>query len=64
MVLPRWYNRWRLILIESLNAYFLLLEVCTQDEVQQRFWGSRGLAIHHLVPEWAAEVGRGEMVLK
>jgi hypothetical protein len=35
----------RLILIESLvDAYFQLLEACTQDEVKQRFWGYRGLA--------------------
>jgi hypothetical protein len=54
------YNQLRLILIESLNAYFQLLEVCTQDaEVPLR-----GLAIHHLVSEWAAKVGHGKMVLK
>jgi hypothetical protein len=46
------------------GAHFQLLEVYTQDEVEQRFWGSRGLAVHHLVLEWAAEVGHGKMVLK
>jgi hypothetical protein len=53
-----------LISIESLGAYFQLLEVCTQDEVKQRFWGSRGLAIHCFVLEWAAKVGHGKTVLK
>ena len=64
MALPRGYNRSRLISIESFDAYFQLLEVCTQDEVEQRFRGSRVLAVHRLVLEWAAEVGHGEMVVK
>jgi hypothetical protein len=54
----------RLILIESLDAYFQLFEVCNQDEVEQRSRGSRDLAVHHLVLEWAAKVGHGKMVLK
>jgi hypothetical protein len=65
MALPRCYKKLlHLISIKSLNAYFHLLEVCTQDKVKQRFWGSRGLAIHHFVLEWAANNGHGEMVLK
>jgi hypothetical protein len=64
MALPRGYNRSRLISIKSLGAHFQLLEVCTQDEVEQRFRGSRGLAVHCLVLEWAAKGGHGEMVLK
>jgi hypothetical protein len=54
-----------LILIERLGAHFQLLEVCTQDKVEERFWGSRGcLAVHCLVLECAAKVSHGEMVLK
>jgi hypothetical protein len=64
MALPRRYQRASLILIERLGAHFQLLEVCTQDKVKERFWGSRGLAIHCLVLECAAKVGHGEMVLK
>jgi hypothetical protein len=64
MVLPRGYNRSRLISIESLGAHFQLLEVCTQGEVETRFRGSRGLAVHYLVLEWAAEVGHVQMVVK
>jgi hypothetical protein len=62
--LPGRYQRARLISIESLSAHFQLLKVRTQDKVKQRFWGSRGLAIHCLDLEWAAKVGHGEMVLK
>jgi hypothetical protein len=40
MALPRRYQRTSLISIESLGAYFQLLKVCTQDEVEQRFRGS------------------------
>jgi hypothetical protein len=50
MALPRCYQRVSLISMKSLSAHFQLLEVCTQDEVE-RFWGSRGLAINHLVLE-------------
>ena len=64
MALPRGYNRCHLIWIKSLSAHFQLLEVYTQDEVEQRFRGSRGLAVHRLVLEWAAKDGHGEMVLK
>jgi hypothetical protein len=64
MALPRRYQRTSFISIESLGAHFQLLKVCTQDEVEQRFRGSRGLAVHRLVLEWAAEVGHGEMVVK
>jgi hypothetical protein len=64
MVLPRRYQRASLILIKRLSAHFQLLELCTQDEIKEMFWGSRGLAIHCLVLECAAEVGHGEMVLK
>jgi hypothetical protein len=53
-----------LISIKSLNAYFQLLEVCTQDEVEQGFWGSRGLAVHHLALEWPAKVSHWEMDFK
>jgi hypothetical protein len=63
MALPRRYQRTSLISIKSLGAYFQLLEVCTQNEVEQRFWGSRGLAVHGLVLGSAAKVGHGEMVL-
>jgi hypothetical protein len=64
MALPRGYNPLRLISIKSLGAYFQLLEVCTQDKVGQRLWGSRGLAIYCLVLEWAAKGGHGKLVLK
>jgi hypothetical protein len=64
MALPRGYNQLRLISIKSLGAHFQLLEVCTQDKIEQRFWGSRGLAIHCLVLEWAAKGDHGKIVLK
>jgi hypothetical protein len=64
MALPQGFNQSRLISIKSLSAHFQLLEACTQDEVKQWFWGSRGLTVHCLVLEWAAKGGHGEMVLK
>jgi hypothetical protein len=64
MALPGRYQLASLILIERLGAHFQLLEVCTLNEVEERFWGSRGLTIHCLVLECAAKVGHGEMLLK
>jgi hypothetical protein len=64
MALPRRYQQTSLILIESHGAYFQLMELCTQDEVKRRFWGSRGVAVHRLVLEWAAKVGHCEMLSK
>jgi hypothetical protein len=64
MALPRGYNQSRLISIKSLCAHFQLLEVCTQDKVEQRFKESRRLAVHCLVLEWAAKGGHSKMVLK